>query len=283
MAKLLVGRRITRFHKDGILRRRVWLGAAGVLVLLAGVAAVVATPIVLSASSATLPDRIAEVGDIFAGTTLLLAVAAALIALRSYAVSTGVPDLKLRVCFESSAPNQPVFKAVPSEDGLLKAERSGQTVGTISVRNDSSYPAKGLAVIVRLEGMAVYDDGGNLTRAGWVVNELVGTSGITVVQWDAGPEYSIYGQSIRRLPVLDLTGLCLTSTATSLPTPKGPAGDGLPVPRRVRRVLSEPHPRIWFELFADGVRKVTWIPVDFTADEESQFPAQDSDQIPSWL
>jgi hypothetical protein len=150
--ELLVFSAAGRLRRDAGLRRRVILVASGTFVLIAGLATAAAV-IALSVSSASLADRTAEISDVFAGATLLLTLVAALVALLAYAVSTGRPDLKLQIRFESSQPNRPVFKSV-AENGWLKAERSEQTVGTISVRNDSIYPAKSVAIVVWLEGMA---------------------------------------------------------------------------------------------------------------------------------
>lgn len=65
-------------------------------------------------------------------------------------------------------------------------------------RNNSSYSAKGPAVIVRLDGMSSV--GNTLTH--W---QLLDTDafGATAIQWDAEPTESVHGQSIRRLPQID--------------------------------------------------------------------------------
>ena len=260
---MLPTQRIVAALRDAVLRRRMWLAAAGVFVLLSGLATVVATPIILSGSSASLADRIAEVGDIFAGSSLLLTVVGALIALRAYAVSTGLPNLD--IIFEFSPPDQPVF------------DKSKGTKGTISVHNKSGYPAKNLAVIVRLQRMALYGGSAKLKEEGWVVNELVDNNGITVLQWEGGSEFSIYGHSIHRLPLLDLFGLRETSATTPSLDLKIPGGTASFFPRRVQQALNEPYPKIFIEIFADYIHQISWYSAEFAAADAT--PAEHNQEM----
>jgi hypothetical protein len=106
----------------------------------------------------------------------------------------------------------------------------------------------------------------------------------TMVQWEGGSTFSVYGRSVRRLPQLDLSGLRETSATTSSLTPQSSAANASFSRRRVRRALNEPQPRIWFELFADGsYRKIAWLPVEFAAAEKSQSSAEGSKEIPAWI
>jgi hypothetical protein len=251
--ELLVFSTAGRLRRDAGFRRRIILIASGAFVLIAGLATA-ATAIALSVSSASLADRAAEISDVFAGTTLSLTIVGALVALLAFAVSTGGPDLKLQIRFESSHPNRPVFKALV-ENGWLKAERSGQTTGTISVRNDSIYPAKNLAIVVRLEGMAFAGEMHNLKQAGWVINEFAGNADIEVAQWDGSSTALIHGHSARQLAVLDLAGLRIL---------RGSQGGTLR-----------------FDLLADGYRKITWMPVNFSIDGKSQFSIEKV--LPEWF
>ena len=41
----------------------------------------------------------------------------------------------------------------------------------------------------------------------WTVVDFISTNGISAVQWDGGPAYSIHGRSTRRLPILYLDNL----------------------------------------------------------------------------
>jgi hypothetical protein len=251
--ELLVFSAAGRLRRDAGLRRRVILVASGTFVLIAGLATAAAV-IALSVSSASLADRTAEISDVFAGATLLLTLVAALVALLAYAVSTGRPDLKLQIRFESSQPNRPVFKSV-AENGWLKAERSEQTVGTISVRNDSIYPAKSVAIVVWLEGMAFAGEVQDLRQAGWVVNEFASRTDIEAMQWDGDPAALIHGYSVRQLAVLDLAGLRIL---------QGSQGG-----------------TIKFDFLADGYRRIIWMPVNFTVGGTPQFSIPKV--LPEWF
>jgi hypothetical protein len=114
-------------------RRAFVLGGIGVLVLLVTAGAAAVSLISLASPQENFPNRLAESGDIFGAATLLLTVIAALVALRAYAVSTGLPDLRVKIEFEFSYPNRPVFRARVADDGGLRAEHFKQTSGTMSV------------------------------------------------------------------------------------------------------------------------------------------------------
>ena len=113
-----------------------------------GVATVVGVLVALSLPGVKLSDRLAAAGDILASAMLLLTVFAGLVALRAYAVSTGLPDLKLQVLFEFSEFNNPVFecKSGPGMDRFSVIAPFKQTASTISIRNDSRYSARNPAV-----------------------------------------------------------------------------------------------------------------------------------------
>jgi len=217
------------------------------IVLIIALSSILASIITLSESTTSFSDRLTETGDIIAGATLLLAVVAAVVALMAYAVSTGLPDLKVQIQFEFSYLNRPVFRAEIDENGDLRAARFKQTICTIMVRNDSSYSARSPAIIVRLRGMAFNGEIERLQERGWVITNFANTQGVTEVQWDGGANYSIHGNSVRKLPLLDLANL--------------------------HKVASWPDPQITVELLSDGgYRKETAFYVDFTVNGQSQFP-----------
>lgn len=128
-------------------------------------------------------------------------------------------------------------------------------MGTISVRNDSLYPAKSLAIVVGLEGMAFAGAAQDLKRAGWVVNEFANETDIEAVQWDGDPAALIHGQSVRQLAVLDLAGLRIL---------RGSQGG-----------------TIKFDFLADGYRRIVWMPVNFTVGGKPQFSIQKV--LPEWF
>jgi hypothetical protein len=243
-------------HNSGFQRRvllRFTGAAVGGIVMISAILIIIAL-----SSSASSPDRLAAAGDLLTGATFLLAVIAAIVALLAYAVSTGVPDIQVSVQFEYSIPNKPVFKAKPDNNGWLTAEAFKQTTGRIVLRNKSSYSAKNPAVIVRLLGMAYHPGASNIAvNKEWTITNAINTVGITEVQWDGGATYSIHGQSVRRLPVLDLVNL-----------QKTPAPD---------------YPLLVFEILAEGYRKEVALPVDFTLDGVSRFEVVNYEKPPEWL
>jgi hypothetical protein len=208
-------------------------------------------------SSASVADRLAAAADVFAGATLLLAIIAALVALLAYAVSTGPPDLRLSVRFEFSYPNEPVFTANVESNGWIKAKEFKQTCAVISFRNYSGYSAKNPALIVRAQAMAFLPNQVPSNES-WIQIDFVNTVGMTAVQWDGGPMYSIHGHSVRRLPSLDLG--------------------------RLWHIPDWGNPTFTFEILADGYRREVTLPVEFTMDPEAQSQlAERGKASPEWV
>lgn len=159
-------------------------------------------------SSASLGDRTAEIGAIFAGMTLLLTMFAALVAYIAFSVSFGFPDLKIKIRFGSSLPGRLEVAAEP-KDGRLEAGNPMQTEVAIRLHNKGRFPAKELAVIVQLVGMEFVPDASALKAGGWGINERSET-GVTAVQWDGGTAYSVPPGFVREIPTLNLSGLRTT-------------------------------------------------------------------------
>jgi hypothetical protein len=239
-------------------KRRMAIGCLCVvlLVVMAGVAVWVA--LVLSSNAHSFSDRLAEAGVIIAGGTLVLALIAAVVAVMAYAAATGQPDLKLQVSFPFSTVNRPKIKAHRGkEEGWLLADHFKQTTGTVLLRNESVYSAKNPAVIVRLVNLYFLDNLDALRVAGWVVIGFANTLGITAVQWDGGPNYSVHGKSVRQLPPLSLQQL-------KHPLYRGPAG-------------------LSFELLADGYRREVYVPVELLLTPEQEEPAEQEPAEPEHL
>src|SRR5215471_3229149 len=97
-------------------RRFLLLVYAAVLIIIIS-ATITAVCIVFSRHGVTSTDRIAAVGVVVAGSTLLLAFVAALIALQAYAAATGLPSLKIQLQFNYSDRNIPIFRASYAVDG----------------------------------------------------------------------------------------------------------------------------------------------------------------------
>lgn len=238
-------------RRDPARGRSVLLRTIGISVAAITVVTVVLTVLALSSSAST-GDKLAAAGDVLVGATLLLAGIAAVVALLAYAVSTGSPDLQIRVSFNFSSPNNPAFQAHAWEPGGIQADPFKQLTGNIQIRNKSSYSAKNPAVIVRLRQMAFLREGHD---GNWPVIDFANTNGIMAVQWDGGPTYSVHGNSTRRLPDLDLDKLQTYPDAES--------------------------PALAIELLADGYRKEITVPVDFTVKGHSQYPRGEAS--PEWM
>jgi hypothetical protein len=164
-------------------------------------------------SSADLADRLAAAGDVLVGATLLLAAVAAVVALLAYAVSTGLPDIGLRVEFKDSSPNNPVFTGVTAAGGVVCCglEDEIRLTAKILLRNESAYSATNPAFVVRLHAMTFQplihnQEQRDKFEGNWTVTDsrpfAADIGGFTEIQWDGGPAYSIHGHSTRRLPDL---------------------------------------------------------------------------------
>src|SRR5262249_5439083 len=101
-------RKKLRWRQDSRGQRRLLPGTYSVL-LLAVAGGTAAVAVTLLSSHGGSADHLAEVGDAFAGGTLLLALLAGAVAVQAYAYASGLPRLMFQVQFEFSEPNKPVF------------------------------------------------------------------------------------------------------------------------------------------------------------------------------
>jgi hypothetical protein len=90
----------------------------------------------------------------------------------------------------------------------------------------------------------------------WKKLEFANMIGITLVQWDGGPMYSIHGESIRMLPALNL--------------------------ERLFQISEEEPPSLAFELLAEGYRREVTVPVIFNVEGESGTQAP-TNPLPGWI
>ena len=266
----LIVRIIARFRYDGdfrlaFVRYAVWAAVAIILL------ATVVLSVIVWQSSAMLADRLAGIGAIFAGMTLLLTLFAALVAYVAFSVSILGPKLKLQVRFGPSRTNLPAVTA-ERKNGRLEAKDSAHTEVAICFRNEAGSPAKDPAVIVQLEGMEFAPDVPSLNAAGWTINARSET-GVRAVQWDAGAAYSVYMGFVRELPVLNLTGL------RTIP---GWTGQIELVGLRQFRWVGKtpPAPVIVISILDAISRTVNILPVDFIVNGKSQFPQEE--EPPEW-
>ena len=247
--------RIGRMIEDPALGRRVFLTGTAVAVTLTTLATIIFTVMSLT-STADIADRLAAAADVITGATLVLAVIAAIVALLAYAVSTGAPDLEVSVIFPFSRPNNPSFDALVQVDSqgnaTIQARSFKQVFAEIRLRNKNGYSAKNPAVIVRLAGMGFRNEDRD-----WIEVDFGNMIGVTAVQWDGGPAYSIHGHSTRRLPTLHLKGLHAEEEY----------GDF----------------RLIVEILADGYRRQVVMTVDLVVDGESHNPKAADTQNPDWM
>jgi hypothetical protein len=259
------GRVLDRVLRDAGLRRRTFLAATGVAVIVVVLATVLVTVIPLS-SFKTTSDRLTWAGDVLVGATLLLAAIAAIVALVAYAVSTGLPDIRISVEFRDSVPNNPEFLA-ESQDGWLRGIR--RNFCTIWLLNESGYSAKNPAINVGLGTMAFGSEDESLRALDskripyakdWEVYDAIHIDdwlGNKQFQWDGGPTYSIHGHSTRRLPDLNFSEWRMLPTRGASP------------------------PLLTFEILAEGYRKVVTLPVNFVVDGKPRYPRERT--LPEWI
>ena len=235
---------LDHFLQEAPQRRKALLIAMTGLVMVILVAAGIISARVAEGHGAS-SDKIAVIGDVIAGATLLLAVVAGLVAVLAYAVSTGAPNLRVKVGCEGNQFRQPTIDLAAGED--LGSPRDYEL--TILLRNISSYSARNPVVIVRMMALSFVDLAPGLA---W------DTTGRTVfrpqealeVQWDGGVDYSVHGHSIRKLPPLRLKQLtCRTRDPSQPPKP----GRGV--------FRKQVIPGFEFEILAEGYRRVVTVPV----------------------
>jgi hypothetical protein len=183
-------------------------------------------------------DRLAKVSDIITLGTLVLALVAGIVAVLAYAAATGQPKLQVRIKFTDQPFNEIFLEWHELErDGkshMYVSTEDSKIIAYIWIRNLKGYSARNPAIRVRLRSMA-RDKGAARASPGWEAIEFETSGDILDMQWDGGTQYSIHGDSIRRLPDLSLTGLYYN--------------------------LIQSKPVILFELLAEGYRRSVEIPV----------------------
>ena len=224
------------WHNNAVSRRRFLLRIGGAAIVIIVPVSAILTALALT-SKENSADRLAAAGDVLVGATLLLGVAAALVTLLAFMVTAGMPELRLQLACEWSKPNNPVFQADKSENGAFQARQSKQLAGRIAIWNDSYYPATEPRVIVRLNAMAFTAESDRRFLDDWAVLDIVDTIGITAIEWEGGPGYSIHPNSVRRLPGFYLNNL--------------------------RWKEEWGNPGFIIEILLDNLRLVVYLPVDF--------------------
>jgi hypothetical protein len=247
---------LDQIRRDSRIRRRFLLGLIGLALVAVPLAAVILALVAIPSREDT-ADRLAAIGAISGGAAVLLAFIAALVALLAYAVSTGVPNIKFRMQFDFSRPNNPSFTAEASHDPMvLKATSFKQTIGTISLHNTSRYSARNPAVCVRLQAMAFAPE--RPLPDGWAQLHFASTRGITAVQWDGGTQFSIHGETTRVIPSLDFDKLFYYPEQGS--------------------------PAFIFEIYAEGYRREEKpVPVSFKVDGQLEPELDESHMLPDWV
>jgi hypothetical protein len=180
------------------------LGVAALVVIVPVSAILIALVLTSGADSA---DRIAAVGDVLVGATLLLGLAAALVTLLAFMTALGPPNLRVQLACECSKPNNPAFQADRRADGTFQARQFKQLSCRVALWNDSGFTAKEPRVIVRLNAMALTAESDSQFLGDWSVLDVVNAVGITAIEWEGDPGYSIHPHSVRRLPGFYLNDL----------------------------------------------------------------------------
>ena len=250
VARILDAFRGTPVQRRKILLTATWLAVGAVMV----VALVLA--ILSLTATADLADRMAEVGAVFAGAALLLAAIAAAVALLAYTVSTGLPEVLLKVEIEGTAVNNFVLEAKMNDDVGLMAKH-GPLTGTVFLHNTSGYSANNPAVVIRLDRMVFRRSVNDLTR-GWDLIDSDARGVTRAIQWDGGPTYSIHGDSTRRLPDFPLGYLWYTGEDGSAPT-------------------------MTVEILAEGYKKMRSFSINFILENELQFALSENASRAEWV
>lgn len=243
------------------------------------IAAALLVTVALS-SHDTFSDRLAEVSDILAGGTLLLALLAGLVALQAFASATGLPQLQLQILLGTSDLNELMFHVDGRETKKFEVERratdldsvttySNNITGSIILANRNAYSARNPSIIIEFNGIGVLDSSYS-ANIGWSITEH-NLIGISRLQWDADPASSIHGYSDRRL-------------SFNLGTVAWKRVMGESQAAAQQRMVNMKEPSATFILLAEGYRRSITVPVDFYADDEqsSQFPWRGPD-TPEWL
>jgi hypothetical protein len=232
---------LRRWRNDGPAQLRLLflLGGAAVVFIVPVSAILTALALTSNADSA---DRLAAVGDVLVGATLLLGLAAALVTLFAFMTAVGLPKLRIQLACEFSKPNNPIFEADRLDNDAFRARQSKQLSGRIAIWNDGPYPAREPRIIVRLNSMAITAGSGSRFLNGWSTLDTVDTIGTTAIEWEGGLGYSIHPHSVRRLPGFYLNDL------------------------RWKEEWGEPGFTI--EILLDNMRHVVYLPVGFEVDGE---------------
>ncbi len=199
-------------------------------------------------------DRVAVIGNFLSLGTLLLALAAGIIALLAYSAATGLPELRAMITTPLGGHREMLVFGDRTAEGAIFAATSELNIVNIVVKNTSKYSARTPAVIVEFWSGITADR--YSATPGWTPIEIFdipgGTKMVRAVQWDGGPNYSIHGQSTRFLPELNLQGLYPSSLWNS-------------------RSSDPPFCEIRLRLLADGYTRTTIKPliVTFTFDPHS--------------
>jgi hypothetical protein len=170
------------------------------LLIAVGACVVVMAILALSASGTDFSDRLVEAGDWLAGGTLALAAVAGLVAVQAYAAATGLPRLEIQMRLSAGnldASKVEVTQRFDGEPAQVDFGPGSTRMLRISLKNLSGYSAQNPALVVRLKAMAVGFQT-NPPGQGWMsINS--GDGGVTELQWDGGPTYSIHGYSTRHI------------------------------------------------------------------------------------
>ena len=159
------------------------------------------------------------------------------VALAAYVSATGSPDLSVKLTFQFSSPNEPVFimNEETDSDATHRVIRSfRQTEGTVTITNASKYSPHNPGIRIQLDGL-----GGMTVQPGWEILSMANQVGPALLQWDGGADYIIHGNWSRTLPQLDVKDVFTTKVDPAFIIDIAADGFG---PKRIRipvRVLNQ--------------------------------------------
>jgi hypothetical protein len=172
-------------------------------------------------------------GDVLAGSTGLLAVIAAVVAILAFAAASGTPRLELEFNFKGGH-GPGVLRFTRDPDGQLapgnvNLQQSEQLVALIKVTNTSRFSARNPALRLELIGfhrLGSYQGTVFVLGEDWKEIRPSNPDAAWAVQWDGGSNLSIHGEWARPLPELNLRGLYGLVAANSYRFRFGLVADG---------------------------------------------------------
>ena len=160
-------------------------------------------------------DKATRINTVVAASAYVAAMVGVIVAVIAYWQASGRPSLESEISFSNLQANELTFEAykpsrIPDWVGTVQRIstrmlriKDADLVGTVAIRNSSTYAAQNPGLRIRFDGLYF-----NALSPGWTVAESWGDArGAKAIQWDGGTENIIHGKWSRRLPDLDFRGV----------------------------------------------------------------------------